>query len=247
MLNVLVLMSGTSDAFKAAGFAFPKNLVDIGGKPLVQRVLDHLQPLDGLDARVLCAIRHDENAKHHTGAVIRLIAPRATLVEINGTTAGAACSALLAIEHINNDVPLVIVNGDQLLETDLVAAVQECQQRQLDGGILVFEDVHPRWSFVKCGPDGLVIETAEKRPISRLATAGFYYFARGRDFILATTEMIKKDAQVNGQFYICPCYNELILRQRRIGVRVIPRSAYRSLAAPGDVHAYEAHLAGRHA
>jgi len=92
----------------------------------------------------------------------------------------------------------------------------------------------------------LVVEAAEKRPISRLATAGFYYFARGRDFVDATSEMIKKDAHVNGQFYICPCYNELILRQRRIGVRVIPRSAYRSLAAPGDVHAYEAHLAGRY-
>ncbi len=86
MLNVLVLMSGPSEAFSASGFAFPKNLVDIGSKPLVQRVLEHLHPLDVLDARVLCAIRHDENATHHTGAVIRLVAPRAARCSRSSTS-----------------------------------------------------------------------------------------------------------------------------------------------------------------
>ena len=245
MINVLILMSGSSQAFKDAGYAFPKNLVELGSAPLVQRVLEHLTALNTFGAHYVCVLRHDENAKHHTGAVIHLVNPAATLVELNTDTSGAACSALLAVEHINNDTPLIIVNGDQLLETDIPAILRDFQGRKLDGGIAVFEDLHPRWSFVRCNEAGLVVETAEKRPISKLATAGFYYFARGSDFVLAATEMIKKDAQVNGLFYICPAFNELILRQRKIGVHKIPRKSYRSLSTPADTHAYNALLEGR--
>ena len=246
MINVLILMSGSSRAFKEAGHTYPKNLMELGDAPLVQRVLEQLRPLDAAGTRYFCVLHHDESAKHHTGAVIHLINPAAVLVELNAETAGAACSALLAVEHINNEVPLIIVNGDQLLHTDLHAAIHDFQGRQLDGGIVVFKHLHPRWSFVKCDEAGLVIETAEKRPISNLATAGFYYFARGRDFVLGATEMIKKDAQVNGLFYICPVFNELILRQRRIGVYVIPREAYYSLATPLDLDAYNAYLEAKH-
>lgn len=241
-MNVLVLMSGSSQVFKDAGYLYPKNLTDIAGKPLVQRVFEQLSPLRQLAARMICVLRADENAKHHTGAVIHLVDPDAVIVLVNGNTSGAACSALLAVEYINNEKELVIVNGDQLLDTDLVAAVRSFEEQRLDGGIVVFEDIHPRWSFVKCDDNGRVVETAEKRPISKLATAGFYYFKEGRDFVLAATEMIKKDAQVNGLFYICPVYNELILRQRNIGVHIVSRKAYRTLATPADVHAYAAHL-----
>jgi dTDP-glucose pyrophosphorylase len=242
MINVIVLMSGGSQAFAEAGHIYPKNLVEIGGAPLLRRVLDRLAPLKELGARILCLVRYEENRRHHTGAVVHLLDPEAVVVDVRGENAGAACSALLAVSHIDNEHPLVIVNGDQILDADLPAILKDFQSRGLDGGIIVFEDVHPRWSFVKTDTSGRVIETAEKRPISKLATAGFYYFARGSDFVLAASEMIKKDAQVDGHFFICPSYNELILRQGNVGIYVVPRSAYHSLATPGDVSAYEEYL-----
>ena len=243
MLTLLVLFSGSSAAFKEAGHAYPKNLVEIAGKPLIQHVLDHLRPLSARDARLVCLLRKDETSRHHTGAVIRLLEPAAKVLEIAGETSGAACSALHAVDLIDPAQPLVIVNGDQLLPgADLAAVIDGFAGRGLDGGIVVFEDIHPRWSFVKCDDKGLVIEAAEKRPISNLATAGFYYFARGSDFVLAASEMLKKDAHLEGRFFICPAYNELILRGRAIGIHRIPRSAYRSLAGPADVAAYAAAL-----
>jgi dTDP-glucose pyrophosphorylase len=241
-MNVVVLFSGSSAAFTDAGYSFPKNLADVGGKPLVQTVLEHLSSLQALDAKFICLLRREENRTFHTGAVIQLALPSAAIVELASETSGAACSALLAVQHIDNESPLVIVNGDQLLlDVDLAAAVVEFRKHQLDGGILVFEDLHPRWSFVKCDEQGFVIETAEKRPISKLATAGFYYFARGSDFVAGGTRMIKKDAQVNGLFYICPVYNELILEQKKIGVHLILKESYRTLSTPADVNSYNGH------
>ena len=103
--------------------------------------------------------------------------------------------------------------------------------------------VHPRWSYVRCDEDGLVVEAAEKRPISRLATAGAYWYRRGSDFVEAVMAMIRKDASVEGRFYVCPAFNELILRGLRIGTRHIDRAQYFSLATPRSVATYEELLA----
>jgi dTDP-glucose pyrophosphorylase len=241
-MNVLVLMAGKDDAFREAGYQYPKNLIEIDGLPLIERVLGGLSSLLAEGARLVVCVRGEENRRHHTATVVRLLVPAAEVVEIQGPTAGAACTALLAVDHIDNDEPLLIVNGDQILNADVGAIIRGFRDRRLDGGIIVFEAVHPRWSYVRLGAGGYVVEAAEKRPISNLATAGAYYFARGRDFVRSATESIKKDAHVNGVFYVCPTYNEMILTQARVGVHSIARDAYISLATPDGVRAYEARL-----
>lgn len=239
-MNVLVLMSGSSQSFQEAGYTYPKNLVEIAGKPMMQRVMEPLMALGKFGARHVCIVRKEESRKFYTAMSLQLMWPSIQVVEIPSSTTGAACSALLGVDHIDNQDPLVICNGDQILDAvDLVEVVHGFQNRNLDAGVIVFDDIHPRWSFVRCSPDGLVVEAAEKRPISRLATAGFYYFARGFDFVRASMEMIKKDAQVNGMFFICPSFNEMILAQAKIGVHRIERKQYRSLSNPSDVAAYE--------
>jgi dTDP-glucose pyrophosphorylase len=241
-MNVLMLMAGSSGAYREAGFPFPKPLVEICDQPILQHVLRSLEPLTAAPHRAILALRSDENAKYHVGAVARLLDPRVQIVEVRADTGGAACTALLAVDMINNTSPLVVVNGDQIIDTNLDEVIQGFQQRELDGGIVVFEDVHPRWSFVKCDAQQMVIEAAEKRPISNNATAGFYYFARGTDFVAAVKSMILKDAQVNGSFYVCPAYNELILLGRGIGVHRILKEQYFSLSTPQGAQNYAAHL-----
>ena len=58
-----------------------------------------------------------------------------------------------------------------------------------------------------------------------MATAGFYYFKKGSDFYYAAMDMIYKD-DLNGVFYICPVFNQLILNQKCIGVFQIQQDSY---------------------
>lgn len=241
-MNVLMLMAGDSAEFHDAGHIFPKNLVEINGLPLIQRVLEPVARLREGGHQIICALRRDEVARFHTDDVVRLLIAEAIVVEVPKPTAGAACTALLAVERINTDVPLLILNGDQVIDCDLQEVVDGFARRQWDGGVVVFEAVHPRWSYVRCDTDGFVTEAAEKRPISKLATAGSYYFARGGDFVDATIRMIEKDAHVDGVFYVAPVFNEMILKHRKIGIHLIPRDAYVSLATPQNVEAYDERL-----
>ena len=197
-MNVLALMAGSSELFHEAGYAYPKNLIEIDGLPQVQRVIDSLASLLRPGDKLICLIQNEENRQFYTADVIRLLAPDAIVLEVPQPTSGAACTALLAIEHINNDASLLIINGDQIVTADLSKVRVDFEERALDGGIVVFEAVHPRWSYVRCDADENVVETAEKRPISNLATAGMYYFAKGSLFVNAAMETIKKDAHYHG-------------------------------------------------
>ena len=242
-MNLVMLMAGPSDAFLDAGHIYPKNLLEIEGLPLTERVLENVEAIRASGAQLICAINSDEQRQFHTADVIRLIDPKAAVIEVRGTTSGAACTALLAAEYINNDEPLVITNGDQILEADLMEVIRSFQERDLGAGTIVFDAVHPRWSYVRLDQNGLVEEAAEKRPISRHATAGFYYFKRGRDFVAGAFAMIEKNAHVGGRFYVCPVFNELILKQQKVGVFEISRDQYFSLANPDSVQLYAQHLA----
>ena len=241
-MRLLVLMAGDSGAFEQAGNPWPKNLVEIDGQPLVQRVVESLRPVIDESDAALFLIRETEDRQHHTGDVIRLLAPEATVLTVPELDSGAACAALHAVGHVDRDDALLVVNGDQVLEADLAGALRGFAEGGHDGGVVTFDAVHPRWSYVRCNDAGEVVEAAEKRPISRLATAGAYWFRRGGDFLDGAMAMIRKDASVEGRFYVCPVFNEMVLGQRRIVTHHVDRDLYFSLSSPQGVAAYEDHL-----
>lgn len=241
-MRLLVLMAGNNDAFAEAGHVYPKNLVEISGLPLVQRVIENLAPVLATASRAVFLIAEEEHQRWHTGDVISLLVPTATVITVPRLETGAACTALHAIADVDRTEPLLVLNGDQVLDLDLSAVVEDFMHRGLDGGVVTFDGVHPRWSYVRCDDSGRVTEAAEKRPISRQATAGAYWFRRGGDFLDGAMAMIRKNAAVDGRFYICPVYNELILRQMEIGTHHIDRDAYISLSSPLAIKAYEEQL-----
>jgi dTDP-glucose pyrophosphorylase len=234
-MKILVLAAGGSSAFEKAGYPYPKNLVEIHGKPLLQLVLENCA-IPG--AGFIVVLPKEEAAKYHTDQVVRLLFPDATVLLAPTPTSGAACTALLAVEHIDSEDPLLIVNGDQILQADHATIVEEFLLRGLDGGIPVFEDVHPRYSFVKVNEEGFVVEAAEKRPISKLATAGRYFFRKGSTFVRSAQQMILKDAHVEGNFFVCPAYNEAILDGAKIGISRVHRNQFHILASPQGVEEY---------
>lgn len=211
-LNVLIPMAGLGSRFSTAGFTFPKPLIEINKKPMIELVVENL----AIDAHYIFIVQKDVSRKFNLRSLLPLIAGNAELIEIEGTTEGAAVTALKAKELIDNANPLLIANSDQVVDWDSSRVMYSFERPEVDAGILTFEATHPKWSFVKRGENGLVQEVAEKKPISNEATCGIYYWKRGADFVASAEEMIQKDIRTNGEYYIAPAFNEFILKGGKV-------------------------------
>lgn len=241
-MNLIILMAGNSDEFKSDGYFYPKNLIEINGTPMLEHVINNLTPIIDRCRTCTVVVPKAEDRKFHTGKIIRLMVPGANVISVEETTAGAACSALMAIDHIADDEPLIIANGDQILNIDFDAMLQQFATIEWDGGLVVFKAFHPRWSYVRRDGAGWIEEAAEKEPISDQATAGVCYFAQGRYFVNAAMSSIQKGASVGGAFFIVPTYNELLLANKQIGTFEIEPHLYHSLMTPQLLRRYERHL-----
>lgn len=218
-MNVLIPMAGAGSRFEAAGYTFPKPLIEVHGKPMIQVVVENL----AIDARFIFVVRAEQREKYQLDRLLGLIAPECEIVEVDHLTEGAACTALLAKDLINSDSPLFFANSDQYVEWSSSEFFYKMQESGCDGGIVTFKATHPKWSFAKVRPDGLVSEVAEKNPISDDATAGLYYWKHGSDFVRFAESMIKKNIRVSNEFYVCPVFNEAISAGKRIKAYQVDR------------------------
>lgn len=231
-MNVLIPMAGAGTRFEKAGYTFPKPLVDVLGKPMIQTVVDNLN----IEANYIFIVRKSHYEEYHLQTVLNNIAPGCTIVQVEGITEGAACTTLLAKQYINNDKPLVMANSDQYVEWDSNEFMYSMVGDDVDGGILAFKSTHPKWSYAKLGDNGFVTEVAEKNPISNIATVGIYYWAKGSDYVKYTEQMIEKNIRTNNEFYVCPVYNEAIGDGKNIKVFDVPKMW--GLGTPEDLNSF---------
>jgi len=211
-MNVLIPMAGAGSRFQQAGYTFPKPLIDVEGKPMIQVVVDNLN----IDATFIYVVQKEHREKYNLDTLLNLITPNCKIVEVDGMTEGAACTTLLAKEFIDNDSPLVMANSDQFVEWDSNEFMYKMIEQKVDGGILTFTATHPKWSFAKVDEYGYVTEVAEKNPISDIATVGVYYWAKGSDYVKYAEQMISKNIRTNNEFYTCPTFNEAIADGKKI-------------------------------
>jgi NDP-sugar pyrophosphorylase family protein len=242
MINVIVLAAG-HHALDDQEDAYPLCLTEFNGEALIERIARNCCSLD--NARVTFAFREKDVQRHHLDNVVKLLIPGAQTITVRNHTKGAACTALLAASHIENDDELLIISANELVEVDLQDVVSAFRTRSIDAGTVVFQAVHPRYSYVRLNSQGFVLEAAEKNPISMHATAGLYWFARGRDFVRAAKSMIRKDAHIDGMFFVCPVFNEMVLDQALIGVQQIESKLYHPLKTERHVRQFEVHSDAR--
>jgi NDP-sugar pyrophosphorylase family protein len=242
MINILIPLAGKSDFFKSPDYVYPRSLIEINGKTMIQRIIENYVEIK--DKHFIFVTSQDDCETYHLDAILRLLTDsKCDIVKLSGQTKGAICSALMAVQLINNQTPLIIANGDQVIETSLVDVIKEFQLKSLDSAVITFESIHPKWSYVRVDASNKIVESAEKRPLSKNAIAGFYYFAKGQDFVAAAKQSIAKDAHVNDVFYIAPVLNELVLAGKNIGHHSIVASSYHSFYSPAKIAEYEKWIA----
>jgi len=237
-INILIPMAGRGARFLDKGFTTPKPFILINGKPMIRHVLEAFNVSKYKPCYIFVVreeylsdatcVEHLENLKKDFDIKIC----------VDKWIEGPAASAIAAHRHINNETPLLMSQCDEAISISIDDMMDDVVARSLDGILPVFQADGDRWGYVKTDADGLAVETAEKRQISRNATVGWFFFTKGKDFVSSILDVFAENNRVNNEFYVCPCYNHLIKENKRIGIMHTSENERFGLGTPEEVERY---------
>jgi dTDP-glucose pyrophosphorylase len=223
LLNIVIPIVGLGSRFAKAGFKDPKPLISVHGVPMIRLIIENIRP--SFPTRFISICQRSHATSFDLEENLAYWAPGCEVLQIDGLTEGAACTVLTARALIDDDVPLMIAN---------------MTQRNLDGLIMTMRVEDPKWSYVEMNDAGHAMRVVEKEVISEHATVGIYNFRRGRDFVRAADRMIAREEKVNGEFYVAPVYNQLIVDGAKIGISSVGTDGHgmHGLGIPSDLEAF---------
>ncbi len=229
--TIINASTGNSDAYLDAGFALPKNQIEIEGSTLISRaVRSYVTNIDKgtvVLSKAECVAwqthEHLRNEFESLGIEIQ-----------NEQGSGALCTALLASDRLNLDLPLLIASGDSFNDFGLEHFVKSALLDDAKVATQVFRSSHPRWSYVRTAAESKILEVAEKRPISNLATTGVFFFASARIFMDAAAWVLTNNIQTRGKYFVSQTLNYAILNNLRATCFATEATSYHPFGLPSD-------------
>jgi bifunctional N-acetylglucosamine-1-phosphate-uridyltransferase/glucosamine-1-phosphate-acetyltransferase GlmU-like protein len=238
-MNILIPMSGPDLYQKTEGLIYPKILTEIAGKTLLEHSQSAFSKMQNTP-HLIYAVPKLERKTLSLDAIIGIVTDRdATVFDVNGETGGALCTCLMALDYLDLEEELIISSADHYLDENVDEVLEYYRGKNADAGVLIFESVHPKWSYAILDEENNVKQTSEKKPISRNAMAGFFYFRKASDFIDAAKNVIRKQGQVNGQYFVSSSINEMILEGKKVVAKPLAKNGYYSFYDTHSIKVFE--------
>lgn len=214
-MNIVIPMAGLGSRFSASHPNKVKPLITVNNIPMIEKVLNNLNQSKDINFIFITLKDLAENLEINN--IFKKLNIKYNLVQANKPTDGPASTCLLAKDLINNDLPLIVVNCDQvIIDFNLDYLLKFVKINSADGVIGVFHSNSKKNSYVKLGEDLTIQEVKEKIVISNIATNGLHFWKRGKDFVSSAEEMILKNDRYSNEFYVAPSYNYMIKNGKKI-------------------------------
>ena len=206
---------------------YPLCLTEVDGKSILEHIVDKTASIK--NSTYSFTFLEKEASKYHLEKIAAMLVSNQRSILVKELTQGSGCTALLASSQFNQEDELLIMSANEILDIDFKKTLDTFRERKLDAGTITFRSIHPRYSYVKLDEKGFVTEAAQQNPISLDATAGIFWYKKTKYFVDGAKSNIQKDAHVDSSFFIAPTFNEMILNQKKIGVKEIDIKKYTPL------------------
>jgi UDP-N-acetylglucosamine diphosphorylase / glucose-1-phosphate thymidylyltransferase / UDP-N-acetylgalactosamine diphosphorylase / glucosamine-1-phosphate N-acetyltransferase / galactosamine-1-phosphate N-acetyltransferase len=213
-LVVVMPMAGRSQRFKEAGVMIPKPLITVAGMPMILRATSSLSFFDLIPRENIVAIvRPDDMRKYKIDLEIIGLLPGVSVLT-DERPRGATSTALVAKDYILPDSRVLVMDCDIWFRSPAYEELLLNPQTELSGAIPVFAAEGDRWSFSAVDSKSIINRIVEKRRINvpnctLLANVGFYYFAKGIDFLSYSEAALNKNLS-DTECYLSQVVQEMI-------------------------------------
>ncbi|EMC0409085.1 glycosyltransferase family 2 protein [Vibrio fluvialis] len=220
---IMIPMAGMSSRFFKAGYSKPKYMLEAKGKTLFEHSVLSFEKYFKDELFVFVIRDVYETKKFVIDQVKKLGIKDFKIVCLDVETKGQAETVFLGLDGIDDNESLTIFNIDTFRPE---FSYPDLSSKE-DGYLEVFQGSGDNWSFVlpENEESTLLVETAEKRPISDLCCTGLYYFNKVSDFKLSYNDYLNKPKELweKGELYVAPLYNFLIKNGKSIHYHKIER------------------------
>jgi dTDP-glucose pyrophosphorylase len=221
-LNVVIPMAGLGSRFTEYGFTENKYLLPIDDKltKMIEKAILTLN-IHIPNTCFIFILREENNIiQHELRNYLQELCHshkyHCKIISVPSLTEGPASTVYAAKTLIQNDIPLIISNSDQILDWNFDLFYQTCSL--YDGCVLTYKPTYElimgnkdKHSFVRFDENHIPVEFVEKTIISDEALVGVHYYKKGSYFVETYEYLYEKNIRApNGEFYLSYTYEAMI-------------------------------------
>ncbi len=241
-MHIIIPMSGIGKRFIDAGYKDPKPLIVVDGKPIIEHVCN-LFPNEN-KFTFICNSKHLKETNMRE--VLLSIKQNATIVEIPNHKKGPVYAVSLIETLIEDDEEIIVNYCDFGTYWDYEDFLKHTRDRDADGAIPSYKGFHPHmlgstnYAFMR-DSEQWMLEIKEKEPftnnrMNEYASNGTYYFKKGKYVKKYFKELMDRDINLNGEYYVSLIYNLLIKDNLKVSIYDIQHML--QWGTPQDVEEY---------
>ncbi len=243
-IQLIIPMSGIGKRFTESGYDIPKYLIEIDGKPVIEHVVNLFPGVD--DVTFVCNCLHV--GKYNLEKILRKIKPNCKInVVSNYDRKGPVDSILRIADYIDPDKEVIVSYCDYGTDWDFDKFLNDTRSKNVDGAIACYKGFHPHilgsdnYAFCK-EKDNFLIEIKEKEPftdnkMNEYASNGTYYFKNGYILKDYFKELVDRDINTKGEYYVSMVYNLLVNYGLKVSIYEINKML--QWGTPYDLEIYQ--------
>ena len=239
--QVVIPMTGVGQRFVDAGYKSLKPLVQVGGKSIVEHVLEMFKGAQ----KLVCIISIEHDQRDTLVSEILRLRPDATISQIPAHKLGPGHAILQAVKDIDPTLPTLVSYCDWAGEWQVSEML--IQLKDYAGSILTYTGFHPhmmrstKFAYMK-KLDDLVVDIKEKEPftitpMNEEASSGCYGFATGALLLEALQLQLGENENLNGEYYLSLTYKNMLRRGYKVGTVLMAK--FYQWGTPEDLQDWE--------
>jgi NDP-sugar pyrophosphorylase family protein len=215
-MKIIVPMAGTGNRFVQKGYQEPKPFIDVSGKKVIEYIIDMFSKDD--EFIFICNEKHIIENK--LDVELKKLVPNCIVLTGPNHKLGPVYTVSLFYEYIKDDEEVIISYCDNSYLWNYGDFKDYIFKTNIDGCVLTHTGFHPhtlsktKMAFIK-EENGYMTEIKEKEcytdnPMNEHASTGVYYFKKGSYVKKYFNQLMEKNINYNGEYYVTLVYNLLI-------------------------------------
>jgi NDP-sugar pyrophosphorylase family protein len=229
-MQIIIPMSGLGSRFIKKGYKNIKPLIEVDGKPIIEYVIN-MFPREN---NFLFICNEDHLKETNLRDELTRIKPSGKIVGIKTQKKGPVWAVAQAMDHIGDNEPTIVNYCDFNCVWDYLNFKKEMKEKGYDGSIPCYIGFHPHllgpnlYASCKVNEKNELMEIKEKYSwtedkMKSYQSSGTYYFKSGAIVKKYFQQLIDKNINLNGEYYVSLVYNLLVQEGLKVNIFAIEK------------------------